>query len=50
MTIALKASEERAVIIGKICEEPKRTVEVHIHFDGIRMINMLVGDSLPRSC
>jgi hydrogenase expression/formation protein HypE len=52
---ALKAprSLERrkgAAIIGEITEEPARVVLMHTQFGGTRMIDMLVGDPLPRIC
>lgn len=39
---------KEASIIGKVCEEPTRMVLMHTGFGGTRMIDMLVGDSLPR--
>ena len=39
-----------AQIIGEICEEPARMVMMHTRFGGTRMIDMLVGDPLPRIC
>jgi hydrogenase expression/formation protein HypE len=41
---------EEASIIGEICEEPARMVLMHTQFGGTRMIDMLVGDPLPRIC
>jgi hydrogenase expression/formation protein HypE len=41
---------EEAGIIGEIREEPERMVLMHTHFGGARMIDMLVGDPLPRIC
>jgi hydrogenase expression/formation protein HypE len=41
---------EEAAIIGEICEEPARMVVMHTQFGGTRMIDMLVGDPLPRIC
>jgi len=39
-----------AQIIGEVCEEPARMVVMHTRFGGTRMIDMLVGDPLPRIC
>jgi hydrogenase expression/formation protein HypE len=49
---ALRAVEsgEDAAIIGEIREEPARMVLMHTQFGGTRMIDMLVGDPLPRIC
>src|ERR687885_1973852 len=49
---ALKSVEggEEAQIIGEIREEPPRMVVMHTQFGGTRMIDMLVGDPLPRIC
>jgi hydrogenase expression/formation protein HypE len=41
---------EEAGIIGEIREEPARMVIMHTRFGGARMIDMLVGDPLPRIC
>jgi hydrogenase expression/formation protein HypE len=41
---------EDASIIGEISEEPARMVVMHTQFGGTRMIDMLVGDPLPRIC
>ncbi len=53
MSIAFKASnivegQEEATIIGEVREESARMVVMHTGFDGARMIDMLVGDPLPR--
>jgi hydrogenase expression/formation protein HypE len=37
-------------IIGGVREEPERMVLMHTSFGSARMIDMLVGDSLPRIC
>jgi hydrogenase expression/formation protein HypE len=37
-------------IEGEIREEPERMVLMHTRFGGARMIDMLVGDPLPRIC
>src|ERR671926_813389 len=49
---ALKSVEggEEAQIIGEIREKPQRMVVMHTQFGGTRMIDMLVGDPLPRIC
>ena len=49
---ALRDTEggEDAQIIGEIREEPERMVIMHTRFGGTRMIDMLVGDPLPRIC
>ena len=41
---------EEAAIIGEMREEPERMVLMHTRFGGARMIDMLVGDPLPRIC
>jgi len=41
---------EDAEIIGEVREEPARMVIMHTQFGGTRMIDMLVGDPLPRIC
>jgi hydrogenase expression/formation protein HypE len=49
---ALRSVEggEEAQIIGEVREEPARMVIMHTQFGGTRMIDMLVGDPLPRIC
>ena len=49
---ALRNTEggEEASIIGEVREEPARMVVMHTQFGGTRMIDMLVGDPLPRIC
>ena len=49
---ALRGTEgaEAASIIGEVREEPARMVVMHTQFGGTRMIDMLVGDPLPRIC
>jgi hydrogenase expression/formation protein HypE len=39
-----------AAVIGEIREEPERMVLMHTRFGGTRLIDMLVGDPLPRIC
>jgi hydrogenase expression/formation protein HypE len=41
---------EDAQIIGEVREEPARMVVMNTQFGGTRMIDMLVGDPLPRIC
>jgi hydrogenase expression/formation protein HypE len=41
---------EEAAIVGEVREEPARMVLMHTQFGGTRMIDMLVGDPLPRIC
>jgi hydrogenase expression/formation protein HypE len=49
---ALRSVEggEEAQIIGEVREEPARMVIMYTQFGGTRMIDMLVGDPLPRIC
>jgi hydrogenase expression/formation protein HypE len=42
--------QEEAGIIGEVREEPARMILMHTGFGGTRMIDMLVGDPLPRIC
>ncbi len=39
-----------ARMIGEICEQPASTVVVHTRYRGSRIVDMLVGDPLPRIC
>lgn len=41
---------EDAAIIGEVREEPARMVLMHTQFGGTRMVDMLIGDPLPRIC
>jgi hydrogenase expression/formation protein HypE len=41
---------EEAAIIGEVREEPARMVLMYTQFGGTRMIDMLIGDPLPRIC
>ena len=55
LAIALRASnivegQEKADITDDVREEPARMVVMHTQFGGTRMIDMLVGDPLPRIC
>src|SRR5919199_5621818 len=49
---ALRSVEggEEAEIVGEVREETARMVVMHTGFGGTRMIDMLVGDPLPRIC
>ena len=40
----------KAAIVGKMCEEPAQMAVIYVGFGGTRMIDMLVGDPLPRTC
>ncbi len=50
LATAVKASKGKAAIIREAREEPARMVIMHTGFGGARMIDMLVGDPLPRIC
>jgi hydrogenase expression/formation protein HypE len=39
-----------AVVIGEITEQPASTVVLRTAFGGTRIVDMLVGDPLPRIC
>ena len=41
---------ENAAEIGHIADEPAATVVVRTGFGGTRIVDMLVGDPLPRIC
>ncbi|GAC1325091.1 MAG: hydrogenase expression/formation protein HypE [Chloroflexota bacterium] len=41
---------EDASIIGEVREEPARMVLMNTQFGGTRMVDMLIGDPLPRIC
>ena len=41
---------EQAQIIGEICEQPAGSVLVSTSYGGSRIVDMLVGDPLPRIC
>lgn len=49
-TMRSDSAGKDASIIGTVCEEPARMVLMHTQFGGTRMIDMLVGDPLPRIC
>jgi len=44
------AGGEESTIIGEVHSEPARMVLMHTEFGGTRMIDMLIGDPLPRIC
>ena len=53
--IALNALREtsdgqEACMIGEIREQPANTVLINTRYRGTRIIDMLVGDPLPRIC
>jgi hydrogenase expression/formation protein HypE len=41
---------EEAALIGEVSAEPARTVLMPTQFGGTRLIDMLIGDPLPRIC
>jgi hydrogenase expression/formation protein HypE len=41
---------ERAAVIGRIADDPPGLVLVNTGFGGMRIVDMLVGDPLPRIC
>ena len=41
---------DEAVIIGEVCEQPAGSVLITTEYGGSRIIDMLVGDPLPRIC
>ena len=41
---------ENAVMIGEVCEQPAGAVLVTTLYGGSRIVDMLVGDPLPRIC
>jgi len=41
---------EHAAIIGEVAEEPAGVVVLHTAFGGQRIVDMLVGEQLPRIC
>ncbi|GGG82181.1 hydrogenase expression/formation protein HypE [Corynebacterium pelargi] len=44
------AGAEEAAIIGRIADSPAHSVVLRTGFGGTRMVDMLVGDPLPRIC
>ena len=47
---ARRPAAKRAAIIGQIAEQPAATVLGTNGYGGTRVIDMLVGDPLPRIC
>ena len=41
---------ERATVVGEIVPEPPGIVALRTSFGGSRIVDMLVGDPLPRIC
>jgi hydrogenase expression/formation protein HypE len=41
---------EQAVMIGEVTEQPAGSVLVTTRYGGTRIVDMLVGDPLPRIC
>jgi hydrogenase expression/formation protein HypE len=41
---------EQAQIIGEVCDQPAGSVLVTTAYGGSRIVDMLVGDPLPRIC
>nr|MBA3505550.1 hydrogenase expression/formation protein HypE [Betaproteobacteria bacterium] len=50
--VAMRAhpAGERAAIIGEVTDEPAGVVVLHTGFGGQRIVDMLVGEQLPRIC
>jgi hydrogenase expression/formation protein HypE len=46
----LTAGGEQTRIIGEVCEQPAGAVLVSNGYGGSRIVDMLVGDPLPRIC
>ena len=46
----LEPGGERAQIIGEVCDQPAGSVLVTTLYGGSRIVDMLVGDPLPRIC
>jgi hydrogenase expression/formation protein HypE len=49
-TLRATPGGQDAVLIGEVCEQPKATVLGTTSYGGTRVIDMLVGDPLPRIC
>jgi hydrogenase expression/formation protein HypE len=39
-----------AAVIGEVLPEPEGMVFIHTGFGGTRVVDMLIGDPLPRIC
>jgi len=48
--LALSPGGEQATIVGEICEQPAGAVLATTSYGGSRIVDMLVGDPLPRIC
>jgi hydrogenase expression/formation protein HypE len=48
--LSLAAGGEEAKIVGEVCEQPAGAVLVKTLYGGSRIVDMLVGDPLPRIC
>jgi hydrogenase expression/formation protein HypE len=48
--LTMVKDQEKTAIIGEVREEPERIVIMHTGFGSTRMIDMLIGDPLPRIC
>jgi hydrogenase expression/formation protein HypE len=49
-TLNLANGGEQAAVIGEVCEQPAGSVLVTAPYGGSRIVDMLVGDPLPRIC
>ncbi len=49
-TLNLTAEGEQARVIGEVCAQPAGSVLVTTLYGGSRIVDMLVGDPLPRIC
>jgi hydrogenase expression/formation protein HypE len=47
---ALRAHDETAAEIGTVVDDPPAMVLVRTAFGGLRVMDQLVGDPLPRIC
>jgi hydrogenase expression/formation protein HypE len=48
--LSLAPDGEKAQIIGEICDQPAGSVLISTPYGGSRIVDMLVGDPLPRIC
>jgi hydrogenase expression/formation protein HypE len=49
-TLNMTPGGEQAQIIGEVCEQPAGSVLASTSYGGSRIVDMLVGDPLPRIC
>lgn len=49
-TMRKHAYGEKAAIIGTVTDSPKQMVVLQTMFGGERLVDMLVGEQLPRIC